>query len=314
MLKLVFQRLLSLVPVLMAISFISFLLMALIPGDPAVVMLGADAPPEALARLRTQIGLDRPFLERFVLWLMNAARGDLGVSLYHGRPVVQMILNRFPITLGICLGATLISVVVGVSAGIASALKHNRPVDHVVRVMSLVGLSMPEFWFGLLLILLFSVQWNIFPLTGFVPFVEDPWRSMQFFVLPSVALGLTLAGFLTRLTRSSMIETMSQDYVRTARSKGVRERSVVLRHALATALLPLVTAVGLNFGRLLGGAVVIETVFNLPGVGRLIVLAITQRDFLVVQAAVLYVAALYTVINLVTDLFYAVLDPRVRYQ
>lgn len=314
MLKLVIQRLITLIPVLIAISFITFLLMAIIPGDPAVVMLGADAPPAALERLRAQLGLDRPFLERFVWWLTNAARGELGASLYHRRPVVEMIFERLPVTLGICIGATIISVLFGVAAGIVSALKRNRPADHLVRVLSLVALSMPEFWLGLLLILLFSVQWQIFPLTGYVPFDVDPLRNLQFFVLPSVALGLTLAGFLTRLTRSSMLETLSQDYVRTARSKGVRERSVILRHALSTALLPLVTVIGLNFGRLLGGAVVIETVFNLPGVGRLIVLAITQRDFPVVQAAVLYVAALYTVINLLTDLSYAMLDPRVRYQ
>lgn len=313
MLTIVIQRLISLVPVLIAISFVTFLLLALIPGDPAVVMLGADASPAALDRLRSQLGLDRPFLERFAWWLSNAARGDLGVSLYHRRPVVGMIFERLPITLGICIGATIISIIVGVSAGIVSALRRNRPADHVVRVLSLVALSMPEFWLGLLLILLFSVQFQVFPLTGYVAFTDDPWRSVQFFILPSVALGLTLAGFLTRLTRSSMLEALSQDYVRTARSKGLRERRVVLAHALATALLPLVTIVGLNFGRLLGGAVVIETVFNLPGVGRLIVLAITQRDFPVVQAAVLYVAALYTVINLLTDLSYALLDPRVRY-
>lgn len=314
MFQIVIQRLLTLIPVLIAISFITFLLLALIPGDPAVVMLGADAPPEALARLRTQLGLDRPFLERFLWWLWGAARGELGVSLYHGRPVAELILARLPITLTICIGASLISIVVGVSAGILSAIKRNRPADHTVRVLSLVALSMPEFWLGLLLILLFSVQWEIFPLTGYVPWSVDPWRSVQFYVLPCLALGLTLAGFLTRLTRSSMLETLSQDYVRTARSKGLRERAVIMRHALGTALLPLVTVVGLNFGRLLGGAVVIETVFNLPGVGRLMVLAITQRDFPVVQAAVLYVAALYTVINLLTDLSYALLDPRVRYQ
>lgn len=314
MLQLVVQRLLSLIPVLLAISFVTFLLMAIIPGDPAVVMLGADAPPEALARLRTQLGLDRPFFERFVWWVVNAAQGDLGQSLYHRRPVVTMLLERFPVTLMICVLASLISIVVGIFAGVISALQRNRFTDHATRVLSLVALSIPEFWLGLLLILVFSVQTRIFPLTGYVPLTEDFFSSLRFFVLPSVALGLTLAGFLTRLTRSSMLEALSQDYVRTARSKGLRLRAVVLRHALATALLPLVTVIGLNFGRLLGGAVVIESVFNLPGVGRLTVLAITQRDFPVVQAAVLYVAALYTIINLLTDLSYALLDPRVRYQ
>ena len=313
MLQLIVRRLLALVPVLLVISFVTFLLLALIPGDPAVVMLGADAPPAALDALRQQLGLDRPFLERFVWWLSGAVQGDLGISLYQRRPVVTMIFERLPVTLTICVLASLVSIAVGISSGILSALKRNHLTDHVVRVVSLIGLSMPEFWLGLLLILLFSIYWPVFPITGYVPLGEDFFYSLQFFVLPSLALGLTLAGFLTRLTRSSMLEVLSQDYVRTARSKGLRERVVILRHALSTALLPLVTIIGLNFGRLLGGTVVIETVFNLPGVGRLIVLAIAQRDFPVVQAAVLYVAFLYTIINLLTDLSYVILDPRIRY-
>lgn len=313
MLTIVLRRVLTLAPVLLAISFVAFLLLALIPGDPAMMMLGADASRDALEALRVRLGLDRPLLERFVWWLGNALRGDLGDSLYQNRPVIELITARLPVTLMICLLASVISIVVGVSAGIVSAVKRNTVVDHVVRVVSLVGLSMPDFWLGLLLILLFSITWQVFPLTGFVPLGQDFFGSLKFLVLPSLALGLTLGGFLTRLTRSSLLEVLSADYVRTARSKGVRPARVVLRHALGTALLPLVTIIGLNFGRLLGGAVVIESVFSLPGIGRLIVLGITQRDFPVVQAAVLYVAALYTVINLLTDLAYMLLDPRVRY-
>lgn len=313
MITVIVRRVLTLVPVLIAISFVSFLLLALIPGDPAVVMLGADAPPQALERLRGQLGLDRPFLERFGWWLWSAVRGDLGTSLYQQRPVTVMVMERLPVTLLVCMLATIISVIVGVSLGVIAAVQRNRVTDHVVRVLSLVGLSMPDFWFGLILILTFSIRFPIFPITGFVPLDRDFFTSLQFFVLPSLALGLTLAGFLTRLTRASMLEVLSADYVRTARSKGLRARTVVLRHALGTALLPLVTVVGLNFGRLLGGAIVIETVFSLPGVGRLIVLAINQRDFPVVQAAVLYVAVIFTIVNLLTDLSYVVLDPRVRY-
>jgi peptide/nickel transport system permease protein len=313
MLELITQRLLTLIPVLLAISFITFLLLALIPGDPAVVMLGADASRDALEALRRQLGLDRPFLERFFWWLTNALQGDLGTSLYQRRAVATMILERLPTTLTLCVLATIISVVIGVSCGVISAVKRNSLLDHGIRILSLIGLSMPSFWLGLLLILLFSVHWQVFPLTGFVALRENPLASLRYFVLPSFALGITLASFLTRLTRSTMLEVMGQDYVRTARSKGLLERVVILRHALGTALLPLVTVIGLNFGVLLGGSVVIETVFNLPGVGRLIVLAITQRDFPVVQGAVLYVAFLYTMINLLTDLSYTFLDPRVRY-
>lgn len=313
MLTIVLRRVLTLVPVLLAISFVAFLLLALIPGDPAMMMLGADASRDALDALRVRLGLDRPLLERFVWWLGNALRGDLGDSLYQNRPVIELITARLPVTLLICLLASIISIVVGVSAGIISAVKRNTFTDHAVRVVSLIGLSMPDFWLGLLLILLFSITWQVFPLTGFVPLGQDFLGGLRFLVLPSLALGLTLGGFLTRLTRSSLLEVLSADYVRTAKSKGVPPARVVLRHALGTALLPLVTIVGLNFGRLLGGAVVIESVFSLPGIGRLIVLGITQRDFPIVQAAVLYVAALYTVINLLTDLAYMLLDPRVRY-
>ncbi|HZJ08669.1 MAG TPA: ABC transporter permease [Trueperaceae bacterium] len=307
------RRLLTLVPVLIAISFVSFLLLAIIPGDPAMMMLGADASPGALEALRERLGLHRPLLERFMWWLGNAARGDFGDSLYQNRPVVDMVFARLPVTLMICVLATVVSIVIGITAGVVSAVNRNKAADHVLRVASLIGLSMPDFWLGLILILTFSIRWQVFPITGFVPLGEDFFRSMQFFILPSLALGLTLAGFLTRLTRGSMLEVLSADYVRTAKSKGMRSRRVVLRHALGTALLPLVTVIGLNFGRLLGGTVVIETVFSLPGIGRLIVLAITQRDFPVVQAAVLYVAVLYTFINLLTDLSYMLLDPRVRY-
>jgi len=313
LLTIVLRRVLTLVPVLIAISFVSFLLLAVIPGDPATVMLGADASPGALEALRERLGLNRPLLERFVWWLGNAAQGDFGDSLYQNRPVLELVLSRLPVTLMICLLATIVSIVIGVTAGVISAINRNNAVDHVMRVGSLIGLSMPDFWLGLLLILTFSIRWQVFPMTGFVPLGTDFARSLQFFVLPSLALGLTLAGFLTRLTRGSMLEVLSADYVRTARSKGMRPRRVVLRHALGTALLPLVTIIGLNFGRLLGGTVVIETVFSLPGIGRLIVLAITQRDFPVVQAAVLYVAVIYTVINLITDLSYSLLDPRIRY-
>lgn len=307
------RRLIALIPVLLAISFASFLLVAVIPGDTAVVMLGADAPPEALQDLRERLGLDRPLLERFGWWLSNAVTGDLGLSLYQKRPVADMVMERLPVTLMICILATLVSVLIGVPAGILAAVRRNRIGDHVLRVVSLVGLSMPDFWLGLLLILTFSITWPIFPITGFVPLHEDLFRSLTYFVLPSFALGLTLAGFLTRMTRSSMLEVLSADYVRTARSKGVKERAAITKHALANALLPLITVISLNFGRLLGGAVVIESVFNLPGVGRLIVLAISQRDFPVVQAAVLYVAVIYTLVNLLTDLSYMVIDPRIRY-
>ena len=313
MLTIVVRRVLILAPVLLAISFVSFLLLALIPGDPAMMMLGADASPGALEALRERLGLDRPLLERFAWWLGNAVRGDLGDSLYQNRPVIELITARLPVTLMICLLASIISIVLGLSAGVVSAVRRNTVIDHVVRVLSLVGLSMPDFWLGLLLILTFSITWQVFPLTGFVPLGTDFFGGLRFLVLPSLALGLTLAGFLTRLTRGSLLEVLSADYVRTAKSKGLSANRVVLRHALGTALLPLVTIVGLNFGRLLGGAVVIESVFSLPGIGRLIVLAITQRDFPVVQASVLYVAALYTVINLITDIAYMVLDPRVRY-
>lgn len=307
------KRLLALVPVLLSISFLTFLLLALIPGDPAAVMLGADAPRDAIVALREALGLNRPFVIRFLAWLWGAVRGNLGVSLYQHRAVAEMVLERLPVTLMLCVLATGVSLVIGVPSGVISAARRNSLVDHLVRVLSLIGLSMPSFWAGLLLVLLFSVKWSVFPMTGFVPLGEDPWHSLAFFVLPSVALGATLAGFLARLTRSTLLEVLRQDFVRTARAKGLPERRVIYRHALRSGMLPLITVVGLNFGVLLGGSVVIETVFNLPGVGRLMVFAISQRDFPVVQGGILYIACFYTLVNLATDLSYARLDPRIRY-
>src|SRR5690606_29688974 len=202
--------------------------------------------PGALEALRARLGLDRPLLERFVWWLSHAARGDLGDSLYQNRPVVGLVMARLPVTLMVCLLATVVSIAVGLTAGVIAAINRNNPVDHILRVASLVGLSMPEFWLGLLLILVFSIRWQVFPITGFVPLGEDFIRSLEFFVLPSLALGLTLAGFLTRLTRGSMLEVLSADYVRTARSKGLRPRRVGVHHELGTAQLTRCTVFGIN--------------------------------------------------------------------
>jgi peptide/nickel transport system permease protein len=307
------RRLASLVPVLLAISFLTFMLMALIPGDPAMVMLGSDASRDAVQALRTTLGLDQPFFLRFVHWLGDALRGNLGVSLYQKRLVAEMVLERLPTTFMLCGLASIISIGLGVPAGVFSAVRRSTIGDHVTRILSLIGLSVPNFWLGLILILVFSVWWPLFPMTGFVPLGENLLQSLRFFVLPSLALGVTLAGFLSRLTRSTMLEVLRQDFVRTARAKGLKERTVIYRHALRSSLLPLVTVIGLNFGVLLGGSVVIETVFSLPGVGRLMVFAISMRDFPVVQGTILYVAFIYTGINLLVDLMYGLLDPRVRY-
>lgn len=307
------RRILALVPVLLSISFLTFTLMALIPGDPAVVMLGADATPDAIEALRETLGLNKPFPLRYLWWLGNALKGDLGLSLYQHEPVAELVAQRIPTTLLLCVLATIVSIVVGIPTGVLSAVRRNKTSDHVIRLLSLVGFAMPNFWAGLLLTMAFSVMLPIFPITGFVSPQQDFVGSLKFFVLPSLALGLTLAGFLSRLTRSSMLDVLQQDYTRTAWAKGLKHRTIVYRHALRNALMPLVTVIGLNFGVLLGGSVVMETVFNLPGVGRLIVHSISQRDFPLVQGSILYVALFYAIVNVAVDLVYGYLDPRVRF-
>jgi peptide/nickel transport system permease protein len=312
LLRLVVMRVLALAPMLLALSIASFALVHVIPGDPALVMMGGEGTTQAVEELRRQLGLDRPLHVRYLEWLGKIVRGDLGESLYNRTRVSEELLWRMPTTLALVALALLFSIGIGVPAGLLSASFRNSWIDHAARLLTLVSLSLPSFWLGLMLIILFSLWLDLLPIVGYEPITRGFWRAIPFLILPSLALGTYLAALLTRLTRSSMLEVLNQDYVRTARAKGLGSRMVLMRHALRNALIPIVTVIGINVGILLGGSAVIETVFVLPGVGQLVVRSLYNRDLPVIQGLILYVAVIYVLVNLLVDVIYTYLDPRLR--
>lgn len=309
----VIRRLLLLVPVSLFVSFITFMLIHLVPGDPARVLLGEDATPETLAALRQQLGLDRPLYEQYGLWLNQAIHGNLGESIQLHQPVIQAIIQRLPVTLELGVAALLFSLILAVPLGIAAATSRNSRRDWVLNLGSLLGTTIPPFVFGLLLILLFAVLLRIFPPGGYVPFSEDPFTNLRDLILPMIALGSGSVAVNFRQVRASMLDVLGQDYIRTARAKGLSERRINYRHALPNALLPLLTLVGLQAGAILAGAVVVETIFLWPGVGQLAVTSILSKDYPAVQGVVLLSALSYMLINLIVDLAYAFVDPRISY-
>ncbi len=312
LLRQILSRLIALVPMLLGLSIASFALVHVIPGDPALVMLGGEGTPQQVAELRQQLGLDRPLPVRYWEWLTRVVRGDLGESLYNRTRVIDELVWRLPTTLTLVLMSLILSIGIGVPAGIASAVYRNTWIDHAARLLTLVSLSVPSFWLGLMLIILFSLKLNLLPIVGYKSVVTDFWFGIQFLILPSFALGTYLAALLARLVRSSVLEVLGQDYIRTARAKGLREKAVLFRHALRNALIPAVTVIGINVGILLGGSVVIETLFVLPGVGQFVVTSLYNRDLPVIQGLILYISILYVLVNLVVDVLYTYLDPRLR--
>jgi len=307
------RRLLAAIPVLFVVSLVSFAIIALVPGDIASEMAGPSATAEELARLRAELGLDKPILERMVEWYGALLRGDLGQSVLLRRSVTEAILERLPVTLGLTVLALAVAIVLGVLAGMVAAVRPNTWTDQGVMALALVGLSLPDFWLGLVFIWLFAIELGWLPTGGYVPFTEDPLGWLRAMAMPAGALALTQMGLLARMTRASMLEVLRQDYVRTARAKGLPGWVVVGRHAGANVPVPVITVAGVSVGILLGGAVVIEQVFSLPGVGRLIIGAIQRRDYPVIQGGLLLTATIFVLVNLVVDLLYAAVDPRVRY-
>ena len=297
---------------LLLVSMITFGLLWLVPGDPASIFLDASATAEALDRVRHELGLDRPFLVRMGEWYLRLLQGDLGTSLLLNRGVTEAILERLPITLSLTAMAFVLAVLLGVAAGVLAAMRHGRAADQGLMSLALLGLSLPEFWLGLVLIWLVAVLVPIFPAGDYVAFAKDPWQWARHLALPTFSLACIQMGFVARMTRSSMLEVLSQDFIRTARAKGLPEPYVVLRHGLVNAMVPIVTVMGIMVGALLGGAVVTEQVFSIPGLGRLIIGAVLSRDFPVIQGGLLFLALIYLTVNLVVDLLYAVIDPRVR--
>jgi peptide/nickel transport system permease protein len=310
------RRLVALVPVLAGVSVVVFLVLHLSPGDPAEIMLGSQATQEDLARLREQLGLNESLPVQYARWLGHVVQGDLGRSLWTKRPVLREVLDRLGATLLLTASALVLSTLAGIALGIASATRRNSFLDRVSAVVSLFGASMPVFWLGIVLMVAFSLWLGWLPASGmFAPYGGGDVRDLlAHLVLPAVTLAAASTAIVARLTRSSMLEVLGQDYVRTARSKGLVERAVVVRHGLWNALMPIVTVVGVQAGYLLGGAVLTETVFAWPGVGTLMVQGILARDFPLVQGCVLVVALTFAVINLGVDLLYAYLDPRIRYE
>jgi len=305
------RRLLLTLPILFIVSVVCFSLINLIPGDPATVILGPEASEQAKEQMRERLGLDKPLVVQYVDWLGGVLHGDLGKSLVDGTPVSQLILQRLPVTLELALGTFLVSLTIAVVAGILSASKRGTWVDYVSTGFALGGISIPHFWLGMMFIIIFAVNLGWLPASGYVPFFEDPAANIAVMILPVLATGLRESAELMRMLRSSLLEELGSDYVRTAFSKGLSRRVVVIRHAVRNALIPFVTASGLQIAALLGGLVVTEQVFQLPGVGRLIVESILERDYTVVQGAVLTVTVIVILINVLVDLLYAVIDPRI---
>ncbi|MHB1133789.1 MAG: ABC transporter permease [Chloroflexota bacterium] len=312
MLAFIVRRLLQLMPVLLLASMLIFGLMRLIPGDPATVIGGENASPERIAEIRRELGLDQPLPAQYLIWLGNVLRGDLGESVISRQPVATILAQKLPATAELAVGALLVALVIGIPLGMAAALRRGSGLDLAVTGYTSVVLGIPNFWLGLLLIIVFVVMLNWLPPGGRVPFDEDPVEAVKYLLMPVLTLSIRASGIFIRFTRTAMLEVLPEDYVRTARAKGLTERAVVLRHALRCALIPVVTIVGLEFGRLLAGAVIAEQIFAWPGVGRLIIQSVGQRDYAIVQGVLLLLVMVFVLINLITDLMYGFLDPRIR--
>ena len=310
------QRLLTFPLILLGVSVLVFVSIRLIPGDAITAMLGTEAgmlTPAQRAALSSYFGIDQPIWSQYLRWLTGLFQGDLGISTIYARPVFSVILERFPLTLELALLAMLIALLIGIPLGVLAATRNGRPSDLGVRLLAMLGQSTPSFVLGILIIFVLSVYFGVVPSMGnFTPLLQDPLANLGQLIFPAITLGFAFAASVTRIARSAMLDVLSEDYVRTARSKGVSALSVVWHHALPNALIPVVTLSGVEFGYLLGGAVIVEQIFALPGLGRLVLDAIGQRDYALVQGCVLFIAFNFLVVNLLVDLAYAALDPRIR--
>jgi peptide/nickel transport system permease protein len=317
MLRYLSQRAIAFIPTLLGVSILIFGAIRLVPGDAIVAMLGTEAGMLTQTQresLEVYFGLDKPPVEQYFNWLGGVVRGDLGLSVRHGAPVLEVILTRFPLTLQLGIMALVIALSIGIPLGVLSAVRHNSVIDLFGRLIALLGLAMPNFLLGTLIIYVLSVYFRILPNSGdYVAFGQDPIRNLSQMIFPAFTLGFSFAASVMRTTRSAMLEVLAQDYIQTARGKGLFESLIIRRHALRNALIPLVTIVGVEMGYLLGGTVIIEEIFSLPGIGRLVFNAISQRDYALVQGIALFVAFNFVVINLVADLIYTAVDPRISY-
>jgi len=312
--KYIATRLLSLIPVLFGVSLIVFFLVRLIPGSALEMYMGTqvEATPEQMIELQRIFGEDKPVLVLYVEWLGRILKGDFGYSLRTGRAVLPDILSRLPLSLELTVIALFLALIIGIPQGILSSLRKNPISDVLNRIAGLLGLSLPQFWLASLMVLAFSNTQGWIPMGNYIKFSDDPLRNLRMMILPSLSIGIGLSAVIMRYTRNSMLEVLQMDYIRTAKAKGLAKRIVIIRHALKNAILPVITVAGFNTGYLLGGAIVIEEVFALPGMGRLALYAIYQRDYPVIQAIVLVIATLFVLVNLLTDIIYSLVDPRIR--
>ena len=308
------RRVLAVIPVMVVVATVAFVLIHLAPGDPASVIAGPYATQDDIGKLRHQLGLDEALPVQLVKWYGRLLRGDLGQSIFLRRPVLEAILDRAEPTLLLTGWATLIAVLIGVPAGVISARYHNTALDQSFMGLALLGLSIPNFLLGLIFILVFGVWLRWLPVAGYVPLESGLWLNVRSLLMPAVSLGLVQSALIARITRSSMLDVLREQYILASRSKGLSERAVVYKHALKNAIIPTLTVIGITFAILIGGAVVIETVFNIPGLGRLIISAVLRRDYPVIQGVVLFIAVAYTLVNLAVDLAYLAIDPRIRYR
>ncbi len=303
-------------PVLLGVSFMVFVLLRLLPGDVVTIMLGetGNLSPEQADALRTELGLNKPFVVQYAEWVWGILRGDWGVSAFSRQPVLYEMLRRLPVSAELTLLSMLVSLSFAIPIGVIAAVRQDTPIDYVMRIMSVFGLSLPGFWVATMLLLFLAMQFQWVPPLRYVPFIDNPWMNIQSFVLPSFAIGISASASIMRMTRATLLEVMRQDYVRTAWAKGLTERAVIIRHALKNALIPVVTIMGNQVGFLLGGSVIMEQIFTLPGLGRLTLESIYQRDYPQLQGNILFVATVFVTVNLIVDISYAWLDPRIRYR
>lgn len=312
MLRHILTRLILMIPVIFFISVMVFTIMHLIPGDPAYVMLGEEASPEAVEALRKELGLDRSVPVQYMEWIKAALKGDLGRSIRNNEKILDAILDRLPVTAYLAVSAVVFSILIALPAGIIAGVRPKSLMDVAATVLAMGGIAMPSFWLGILLIFFFAFKLEWLPIMGYVSPAEDLWDSLRHMVLPAITLGASMAATNTRFIRSSMLEVMNKEYITTARSKGLREIEIIRGHALKNALIPVVTMLGLQMAMLLGGALIVETIFAIPGLGRLIVNAIFTRDFPMVQGIVLFMAVFVLTANFIVDILYSFLDPRIR--
>jgi ABC-type dipeptide/oligopeptide/nickel transport system permease component len=327
------RRTIGAIPVLLGISFLVFFLMHLAPGDPVSLLLGDNASQEDIERTRREWGLDRPILVQYVDFLSRAVRGDFGTSLKFGEPVTKLVKERLPATIELAFASLLVAILISLPIGVYSAIKHDSLLDHAGTAVALVGVSLPNFWLGIMLIYFLGGQWNLLPVAGRIEYgiqvqpitrlylvdslitANFPafWSAFQHLLMPAVTLGTGLAAIVTRITRSSVLEVMRQDYITTARAKGLSERAVIWRHTLRNAMITIITILGLQLGALLNGSVITETVFSYPGIGDLLIQAISLRDYKLAQGLILFFAMMYFVVNLLVDVLYSLVDPRIKF-